>query len=218
MPTYDIIYSKFLRLAATVALGVKILFQLVAILVFKEEFSLWLGIMMALDAAAALLIFKGDRSFVTALPFLGAAVLDNILFFCSIDLPGSTAMHLLGLFLMALIFILSMAGRMYENRGKLIFIFALLIAAYAGGMFIAVKGLAENPLTVSMVRVTFLEPVVYGLAAAWASFPRFRHHLTPEQVEERLEQNRTMQTTGMISVKEYNTTASMLLKCGEKKK
>ena len=217
MPTYDIIYSKFLRLASVIALGIKILFQLVAIFVFKEAFSLWGGIMMALEAAAIFVICKGDRSFVTALPFLGAAVLDNILFFCSIDLPGSSAMHLLGLFLMALIYVLSMAGRMYENRGKLIFIFALVVAAWAVGMFVAIKGLDENPMNTAMMRVTFLEPVAYALAAAWASFPRFRHHLTAEQVEERLEHNRTMLTTGMISVKEYKTTMNMLLKCGEKK-
>ena len=217
MPTYDILYSKFLRFAAVVTLCLKVLFQLTAILVFREAFSLYAGITMVLELASAFVIFRGERSFVTALPFLGIAVLENILFFCSIDLPGSTAMHLLGLFLVALLYILSMAGRMYENRGKLIFIFVLLIAAYIGGMFIAVKGLDENPLTAAMVRITFLEPVVYGLAAAWASFPRFRHHLTEEEVEERLEQNRTMLTTGMISVKEYKSTMNMLLKCGEKK-
>ena len=217
MPTYDIVYSKLLRLAAVTALCAKLLLQLAAVIVFKESLPLFSIAVMVLEAAAAFVLYRGERSFITALPFLLIAVLENVLFFCTIDLPASSGLHLVSLILIAIVFLLSMAGRMYENRTKLMFIFVLLVAAWAFDLFVTYKAIADTPLDLAIIRVRFVLPVAYGLAAAWASFPRYRHHLTEEEVEERLEQNKTMLTTGMISVKEYKNTMNMLLKCGEKK-
>ena len=215
MPTYDIVYSKFLRLAAIGMFLVKTLFQIVAMVFFQEVPNLYAIGIMVLELAAAFVLYRGERSFLTMLPFLGIAVLENLLFFCSVDLAGTSNLHILSTILVAFIFVFSMVGRMYENRVKLIVIFFLLVAVWGYDIFVFFKG--DKPLDLAFVRVLFLLPVAHGLAAAWASFPSFRHHLTAEEVEERLEQNKTMLTTGMISVKEYRNTMNMLLKCGEKK-
>ncbi len=217
---FQIEYPKPLRLAAAAALALKILYQLACVVFFQEALPLWAILIVLLEGFAIFALCRGERDFVTVLPFLGIAILENVLFFSSDGaMQATTTFHLATTIILAILYILSMVGRMYEHRRKFIAILAILVAFWAYDLFLAISNSPEfGPLDLLDLRILILDPIAYGLCAAWASFPRMVHDLTEEEVEAQLEANEKLVKTGRMSVFEYNEEAELLLKGMRKKK
>jgi len=217
---FQIEYPKPLRLAAAGALALKILYQLFCVVFFHEALPLWAILLLLMEGFAIFAMCRGERDFVTVLPFLGIAILENILFFSSDGaMLSTTSFHLVTTIVIAILFIFSMVGRMYEHRHKLIFMLALLVAAWGYDLFLAIFNSPElGPLDLLDVRILLLDPVAYGLCAAWASFPRMVHNLTEEEVEAQILANENLVKTGKMSIYEYNEEAALLMKGLRKKK
>ena len=213
-------YRKPLRIAAMAAMALKILYQLVCVVFFKEALPLWAIGILVMEAFAILMIHRNQRDFLTALPWVLLAGLENVLFFSSDSaMLTTTSFHLMTTIVLAIHFILSMAGRMYEHRTKLVFILVLLIASWGYDLFLAMVNIPEmGPFDLTDIRILFLCPIAFGLSAAWAAFPRMVHDLSDEEIEEKLEKNKQMVATGRMSIAEYNEEAMLLVKGRQKKK
>jgi len=217
---FQIEYPRPLGLAAAAALALKILFQLVCVVFFHQALPLWAVLILLMEGFAIFVMYRGERDFLTVLPFLGLALLENILFFSSnAAMANTTTFHLMTTIIMAILFVLSMVGRMYEHRTKLVFILLILVAAWGYDLFLAISNIPTyGPLDLVDVRILILDPIALGLCAAWASFPRMVHDLTDEEIEAQLEANENLVKTGKMSVYEYNEEAALLMKGRRKKK
>lgn len=216
---FRIEYRKPLRLAAMIAMGLKILYQLFCVVFFREALPLWAIGVLAVEIFAICMIYRNQRDFFTALPWVLLAVLENVLFFSSNSaMQTTTSFHLMTTIVLAIHFIFSMAGRMYEHRTKLVFILVLLIASWGYDLFLAIFNSPEfGPLDLVDIRILILCPVAFGLSAAWAAFPRMVHDLSDEEIAEKLEKNKQMVATGRMSIAEYNEEAMLLVKGRQKK-
>ncbi len=216
---FQIEYPKPVRLAAMAAMALKILYQLICVIFFREALPLWALLILLAEGCAIFTLYRGERRFFTAIPFLVVAVLENFWFFSGTGtMLNTTSFHLIAAFLVAVLFGMSMEGRMYEHRILLMFFFGMLFAFWGYNLFLAFLNRPETgPFSLSDIRFLFLDPVAYGLCAAWASFSRFVHDLTDEEVEAQLEYNHKLLVTGMISLKEYRVAQKQLI-YGRRKK
>lgn len=216
---FQIEYSGPLRLAAAGALALKILYQLFCVVFFREALPIWAMLILLLEGLAIFVMCRGSRDFITVLPFLAIAILENVLFFSSDGaMLLTTSLHLLTTIVITILFIFSMVGRMYEHYKKLIFIMVALVAVWGYDLFLAVLNSPEwGSLDMLDVRILILDPIAYGLCAAWASFPRMVHDLTEEEVKVKIQTNENLVKTGKMSVYEYNEEAALLIKGLRKK-
>ena len=92
---FRIEYRKPLRLAAMIAMGLKILYQLFCVVFFREALPLWAIGVLAVEIFAICMIYRNQRDFFTALPWVLLAVLENVLFFSSNSaMQTTTSFHL----------------------------------------------------------------------------------------------------------------------------
>ena len=211
---FEIVYRKKLRIAAAAALSLQILYQLVCILFFKEHTFDWNYIILLMEAAGVAVLWRGERSFITALPFLALCIFKVFLSYGNDDaMRHFSSLHLLSTILVAIIFVLSMAGRMYEHKTKLAFLFLCVLAVWGYDLFLLTIHAADEVATTLMaVRMRVLFPLSSGLCAAWAAFPTVTHNLSEEEVEAQIVSLQKLLTTGMISEKEYRQSVKQLLK------
>jgi len=216
---FQIEYSRPLRLAAAGAMALKILYQLFCVAFFHEALPIWTILILPLEGLVIFVMCRGRRDFITVLPFLAIAILENVLFFSSDDaMLSTTSLHLLTTILITILFVFSMVGRMYEHHNRPIFMMALLVAAWGYDLFLAIVNSTEfGHLDLLDVKILILDPAAYGLCAAWASFFRMVHDLTEEEVKAKILANEKLVKTGNLSVREYNKAATLLMRGIRKK-
>jgi len=209
---YDAEYRKPLRLAAAIGLGVWILVQVVSYLILKEKIYLWHVGIMVLEALTALVILRGERAFLTAVPVMVLAIWEAVLFFVSdpAALRFSTP-HFLSLIVMAILFVMSMVGEVPEMQKRIVVFFFVLLACWGYDIALAISG-ALGEMSVTKILDLIMVPLTYGLCSAWAAFPRIYHTLSEEEIEKKIEQYQKLLSTGMLSPKEYKASVRRLLK------